>query len=170
MTKILAIKDDIAKQKVEAIVNAANYTLLGGGGADGAIHFAAGDELLEECKILGGCKTGEAKITKGYNLPADFVIHTVGPVYGRHGDKSPALLESCYRNSMQLAHDKKIKTIAFPCISTGVFCYPKGEASQIAIQTVKKFLNDYSDNVFEEIRFVVFSNLDLAVYEHNLNS
>ncbi len=168
MTKIFAVRDDITTQKVDVIVNAANNTLLGGGGVDGAIHYAAGDELLEKCKILGGCKTGEAKITKGYNLPAKFVIHTVGPMYGRDGNKSSELLESCYRNSMQLAYDNKLKTVAFPSISTGVFFYPKNEASQIAIKTVKKFLIDYEDNLFEEIRFIVFSDLELAIYGNNL--
>jgi O-acetyl-ADP-ribose deacetylase (regulator of RNase III) len=170
MTKIFAVRDDITTQKVDVVVNAANNTLLGGGGVDGAIHFAAGEELLEECKTLDGCKTGEAKMTKGYNLLAKFVIHTVGPIYGVDGDRSPELLEACYKNSMQLAYDKKLKTIAFPCISTGVFCYPKNEASQIAIKTVKKFLKDHKDNLFEEIRFIVFSDLELAIYGNNLNN
>ncbi|MCX7589608.1 MAG: O-acetyl-ADP-ribose deacetylase, partial [Patescibacteria group bacterium] len=150
MTRITLIKGDITKQKVEAIVNAANKTLLGGGGVDGAIHKAAGPELLEECKKLGGCQTGEAKITKGYNLPAKYVIHTVGPIFGKENGKEAELLVSCYRNSLFLAKKYKIKTIAFPSISTGVYGYPKKEAAEIVIKTIKEFIKN--NNWFEEIR------------------
>ncbi len=163
MTKITMIKGDITKQAVDAIVNAANQTLLGGGGVDGAIHRAAGPELLEECRTLGGCATGEAKITKGYRLPAKYVIHTVGPIYGREPLKEAELLANCYKNSLNLAKTPNIKTIAFPAISTGVYGYPKEEAAQIAINTVKDFIA--KDDSLEEVRFVLFSDSDLKLYE-----
>jgi O-acetyl-ADP-ribose deacetylase (regulator of RNase III) len=163
MTKITAVKGDITKQVVNAIVNAANKTLLGGGGVDGAIHRAAGPELLEECRTLGGCETGEAKITKGYRLPAKYVIHTVGPVYGRQKETQAGLLANCYKNSLLLAKKHHLKTIAFPAISTGVYGYPKEEAAKIAIKTVKDFIA--GDNSLEEIRFVLFSEDDLEVYK-----
>lgn len=140
---------DITKLDVDAIVNAANSSLMGGGGVDGAIHRAAGPELLEECSTLKGCATGEAKITKGYNLPARHVIHTVGPVYmGLEDD--PVMLANCYRNSLELAKSNDIHSIAFPAISTGVFGYPKDEAADIAVQTVKEWAaqnEDYSMEV-----------------------
>ena len=131
---------DITTLKVDAIVNAANTSLLGGGGVDGAIHRAAGPELLEECRALKGCKTGQAKITRGYNLPAEYVIHTPGPVYedGKHGE--PELLANCYRNSLILATDFHCETIAFPCISAGVYGYPMEEAARIALSTVYTYL------------------------------
>lgn len=153
-------KGDITKLAVDAIVNAANNTLLGGGGVDGAIHRAAGRALLEECRSLGGCATGEAKITKGYNLPAKWVIHTVGPVYYSSQKDKPALLSSCYRNSMRLAHENGIKSIAFPSISTGVYSYPVKEAVKIAVAQVKKSLGEYPD--IEKVIFVCF---DEEVYE-----
>jgi O-acetyl-ADP-ribose deacetylase (regulator of RNase III) len=167
MTKLEAQVCDITKLNVDAIVNAANTTLLGGGGVDGAIHRAAGPELLKECRTLGGCETGDAKITKGYNLPAKFVIHTVGPVYNGGSHHEAELLKSCYERSLEIAKDKKLKTIAFPCISTGVYRFPKQEAAQIACQTVKEFIKKYKD--FEKIIFVCFSEDDHDIYSKILS-
>lgn len=158
MTKIVVVQGDIAAQKVDAIVNAANKTLLGGGGVDGAIHRAAGPKLLKECKTLGGCKTGEAKITKGHNLPAKYVIHTVGPIYGKENGKEAELLSNCYKNSLLLAKQNGIKTIAFSAISTGVYGYPKEEAVKIALDTLQAFIKN--DNYFNEIRLVLHSEED----------
>ena len=159
--RIEIILGDITKLKVDAIVNAANRYLLGGGGVNGAIHHAAGPELLEECRKLGGCPTGEAKITKGYNLPAKYVIHTVGPVWMGGNSNEENLLANCYKNSLKIAVENKIKTIAFPAISTGAFGYPIEKAAQIAINTVKRFL-EY-DNSINKVTFVAFSEKDFQL-------
>lgn len=162
-TKIEMIKGDITKVAADAIVNAANTTLLGGGGVDGAIHRAAGPRLLEECKTLGGCATGEAKTTKGYNLPTRYVIHTVGPVWhgGHSGEEE--LLALCYRNALGLAQKHSLKTIAFPSISTGAYRFPIEKAAPIALKTVRSFLEGNPD-VLEKVIFILFSDEDLAVY------
>jgi O-acetyl-ADP-ribose deacetylase (regulator of RNase III) len=167
MKKIELIQGDITKLSVDAIVNAANKSLLGGGGVDGAIHRVAGKELLEECKTLGGCNTGDAKITKGYQLPAKYVIHTVGPVWNDGNNNETTLLEQCYVNSLQLAVKHNIQTIAFPCISTGVYHFPKEKAVEIAINTSKSFL-DKEDNI-QKIFFVVFDQENYEIYKSLLN-
>ena len=153
--RIDIIQGDITLQKADAIVNAANTTLLGGGGVDGCIHRMAGPNLLKECKTLNGCQTGEAKITKGYNLPAKWVIHTVGPVWYGGNENEAELLANCYRNSLALAKKNGIRTIAFPAISTGVYNYPKDQACLIALRETMKFLE--SDTTIEKIIFVCFS-------------
>ncbi len=166
MKKIELYKGDITKLKVDAIVNAANPGLLGGGGVDGAIHRAAGPQLLEECKRLKGCPTGEAKITNGYDLPARFIIHTVGPIwYGGTNDELNLLL-SCYDKSLKLASKNKIKTIAFPNISTGVYRFPKDIAASIAIRTVKNFLS--KNKRFQKIIFAVFDEENYRIYKNKL--
>ena len=159
------LQGDITKFKGDAIVNAANSTLLGGGGVDGAIHRAAGPKLLEECATLGGCETGDAKITKGYNLPAKFVIHTVGPIYRRGSESAPKSLASAYRRSLEVAAERKLKTIAFPAISTGAYGYPIIDATEIAVKTAREFLESHPEI---EVTFVCFSTGDMTVYENEL--
>ena len=163
MAKIEIVMGDITQQLVDAIVNAANHSLLGGGGVDGAIHRAAGPQLLEECRHLNGCETGDAKITKGYNLPAKFVIHTVGPVYGQDPGVAE-LLANCYRNCMRIASERQLKSIAFPSISTGVFGYPIHEASRIALRTIKDLLLTQPATV-ERVVFVTFGQSDYRAYQ-----
>ena len=166
-TRIELIQGDITKLKVDAIVNAANPSLLGGGGVDGAIHRAAGIGLIEVCKLLDGCKTGEAKTTKGYKLPAQFVIHTVGPVWGVGDRNEEELLSSCYRKSLAQATVHDCKTVAFPNISTGVYHFPKELAAEIAIREVKKYL--LSNAIPEKIIFVCFDEENFAIYQKLLN-
>jgi O-acetyl-ADP-ribose deacetylase (regulator of RNase III) len=166
MNRIKLFQGDITKLRVDAIVNAANHTLLGGGGVDGAIHRAAGNELLTECKTLMGCETGEAKITKGYNLPSKFVIHTVGPIWKGGSKKEAEKLESCYQKSLELAIKNNIKTIAFPNISTGVYGYPKEDAATIAIKTIRSFLNNHAE--IEELIFCVFDETNYKIYQNLL--
>ena len=150
------VKGDITTiDSVEAIVNAANNSLLGGGGVDGAIHRAAGPELLAECRLLGGCKTGEAKLTKGYHLPCKYVIHTVGPVWNGGNHKEDELLADCYHNSLKVAVENGIRTIAFPSISTGVYAFPIGRAAKIAIRTVDKFLKE-NPKTMDMVMWVLF--------------
>ena len=166
MPKIELAKGDITKMEVDAIVNAANKTLLGGGGVDGAIHRSAGPELLDECRALNGCETGEAKITRSYLLPAKYIIHTVGPVWHGGIDNEPKLLANCYQNSLQIALDKKLTTIAFPNISTGVYRFPKDRAADIAIRTVNNFLNQ--NKKIKNVYFVCFDEDNYEIYKEKL--
>jgi len=158
---------DITKQKVDAIVNAANTSLLGGGGVDGAIHRAAGPELLEFNKNLGGCKTGEAKITPAFNLQTKFIIHTVGPVWDGGKNNENELLSNCYRNSLMLAAENNVKSIAFPAISTGVYRFPLERAAKIAVEEVEKFLNQ--NKSIEKVIFVCFDAENFDIYSRLLN-
>lgn len=168
MAKIITVLGDITKiTNVSAIVNAANNSLLGGGGVDGAIHRAAGPKLLEECKSLHGCKTGEAKITKAYDLSCDYVIHTVGPVWnnGKHNEEK--LLADCYRNAMKLAKENQIRTIAFPSVSTGIYHFPVEKAADIAINAVKEYMKKYPD-CFDLVEWVLFDSYTESVYNKAL--
>ena len=161
--RVKIIEGDITKQAVDAIVNAANTTLLGGGGVDGAIHRAAGPELLEETRQIGGCPTGEARVSRGYRLPARWVIHTVGPVWAGGHKNEDTLLANCYRNSLRAAVDAGAKTIAFPSISTGAYRFPLDRATDIAIKEIKRFLE--SDDTVKQVIFVCFGEKVLKTYQ-----
>ncbi|MCH5250355.1 MAG: O-acetyl-ADP-ribose deacetylase [Lachnospiraceae bacterium] len=166
---IKLVKGDITKiDYVDAIVNAANSSLLGGGGVDGAIHRAAGPELLAECRLLGGCKTGQAKITKAYKLPCKYVIHTVGPVWNGGSHNEDELLAGCYRNSLKLAMENSIKTIAFPSVSTGIYSFPVERAAKIAVNTVNEFLNE-NPGQFDMVLWVLFDDRTEAAYQAAVN-
>lgn len=162
-TTLEVVRGDITKQTTDAIVNAANESLLGGGGVDGAIHRAAGPQLLAECRMLGGCKTGDAKITRGYNLPAKYVIHTVGPIYrdGKHGE--PELLASAYRRSLEVAAEHALASVAFPAISTGVYGYPREDAARVAFETIIDYSKTHGAPKL--VRVVLFDDAALAAHE-----
>lgn len=166
MERIELYHGDITRLEVDAIVNAANSTLLGGGGVDGAIHRAAGPELLVACRALGGCPTGEARLTPGYRLPARWVIHTVGPVWHGGRGREAELLASAYRSSLEIARDHQMKSIAFPNISTGVYGFPKNQAALVAIRTVRKFLTE--NQLPEKVIFVLFDQENLGIYQETL--
>jgi O-acetyl-ADP-ribose deacetylase (regulator of RNase III) len=168
MANITVRQTDITKLAVDAIVNAANTSLLGGGGVDGAIHRAAGPSLLAECRTLHGCKTGEAKITRGYSLPARHVIHTAGPVWHGGNNGEPELLRSAYNNSLILAQQNNVRTIAFPNISTGIYGFPKDRAAEIATSTVKDFVEQHP-KAFDEVIFTCFDNENYLLYKKLLS-
>jgi O-acetyl-ADP-ribose deacetylase (regulator of RNase III) len=162
-TTLEVVQGDITSEETDAIVNAANQTLLGGGGVDGAIHRAGGPKILEECWLLGGCETGDAKITTGGNLMAKHVIHTVGPVYGGGDQGEAGLLADCYRRSLEVAAENGLRSISFPAISTGAFGYPIGEAARVALRTVAEYIEDHEE--IELVRFVIFTTGDLRAYD-----
>ena len=165
---IKAVKGDITKIEIQAIVNAANESLLGGGGVDGAIHRAAGPQLLEECRTLHGCPTGEAKLTRGYNLPADYVIHTVGPVWHGGEGQEAELLASCYYKSLMVSVENGISTIAFPSISTGVYGYPVDKAAKVAVHTVNRFLTDNPGKI-DVVYWVLFDDRTFNAYQSEID-
>lgn len=167
MTEIQVLKGDITKLKVDAIVNAANTSLLGGGGVDDAIHRAAGKELVEECRTLNGCKTGQSKITKGYNLQAKYVIHTVGPVWHGGNKKERELLKSCYETALNLAKENGVKTLAFPSISCGIYHFPLEEACKIATDAVSEFITKC--DCFEKVIFIDINDAIIEIYKRILN-
>lgn len=166
---LTALQGDITQSNAEAIVNAANSSLLGGGGVDGAIHRQAGPELLKECRQIGGCPTGEARITKGYQLPARWVIHTVGPIWNGGNSDEPKLLASCYLNCLLLAKQYQIPSLAFPSISTGAYGYPTEQAAKIAVATVEQFTNE-NPQTFQQIQFVCFDKTTFQIYQNLLNT
>ncbi|MGC8802454.1 MAG: O-acetyl-ADP-ribose deacetylase [Bacteroidales bacterium] len=168
MVKITLLQSDITRLQVDAIVNAANSSLMGGGGVDGAIHAAAGPELLAECRTLGGCPIGEAKVTKGYRLPARYVIHTVGPIWRGGGNNEEQFLRSCYENALKRAEELQIETIAFPNISTGVYAFPKQKAAEIALNVLKNYARR-KNTTLKEIFLVCFDQENYEIYKNLLN-
>lgn len=169
MPIITLVHGDITQMEIQAIVNSANQSLLGGGGVDGAIHAVGGAALTEECRLLNGCNKGEAKLTKGHDLPAQYVIHTVGPVFGHEDGQEVNILKRCYISSLEVARNKGIRHIAFPAISTGGFHFPKEEACKLATETVGNYVEQYPE-AFDEIVFVCYSELDLLVYKFVLET